>query len=328
MLKHRQLKSRNKVLSLEKPLIMGILNVTPDSFSDGGKFVRGGIDVDAAISRALQMVDEGADIIDIGGESTGPGSKDVSLEEELKRVIPVVKKFKIQNAEGTGLKSEIRMSNVEMSYVEKGAKVGVERSVLISVDTYKSEVARQAIEAGADLINDVTALRGDKNMAAVLAQYPDVPIVIMYSKDSTARTARENVRYDNVIATVRKFLEERVAAGASFGIARERFILDPGMGAFVSDDSKYSLEILDRLAEFKNFGLPILIGASRKGFIGKVLAQARGLDAQESLPVAERLEGSLACAAIATYNGASILRVHDVKETRRVVDMVYSIINY
>lgn len=283
-----------------KPLIMGILNVTPDSFSDGGKFVAAGsggtsggrVDVDAAVARALQMASEGAEIIDIGGESSGPGSKDVSSEEELARVIPVVKKLK----EGIG-------------------------RVFISVDTYKAEVARQAIEVGADIINDVTALRGDvvavgeSKMAAVLAKYPNVPVIIMYSKDPTARTTRENTQYDDVIATVRKFLEERIGVGVKQGIARDRFIVDPGMGAFVSTDPKYSLEILRRLQEFGTDrvlkGLPILIGASRKGFLGGA--------------VQNRLEGSLACAAIAMQNGASILRVHDVKETRRFVDMLASI---
>lgn len=297
-----------------KPLIMGILNVTPDSFSDGGKFV----DVDLAVARALQMAKEGAEIIDIGGESSGPGSKDVSPEVELARVIPVVKKL-IPILKERGLRGEIGAV---------GGMAGVSQQVFLSVDTYKAEVARQAIEAGADMINDVTALRGDFNpagdskMAAVLAKYSNVPVVIMYSKDPTARTTRENVQYDDVIATVRKFLEERIKVGIAAGIARERFIIDPGMGAFVSMEPKYSLEILRRLREFgvasdlKN--LLILIGASRKGFIGDVFG---------GLPVAERLEGSLACAAIAAMNGASILRVHDVKETRRVIDMINAIQN-
>lgn len=287
------LKLREQKGSPESPLIMGILNVTPDSFSDGGKFVN----EDVAVARALQMVDEGADIIDIGGESSGPGSKDVSLEEELKRVIPAVKALKmalLQTQQDTQKRS------------------------IISVDTYKAEVARQALEAGADMINDVTALRGDSKMAEVLAKYPHVPVVIMYSKDPTARTTRENVQYDDVIATVRKFLEERVALGVKAGIERERFIIDPGMGAFLSGDPKYSLEILRRLQEFSGMNLPVLIGASRKGFIGQVMG---------GLPVDQRLEGSLACAAIAMQNGAKILRVHDVKETRKFATMLAAIGN-
>lgn len=339
------LQSRERESVYRKPLIMGILNVTPDSFSDGGKFVKAGsgvtaggrvnadaheqIGVDAAVMRALEMIEEGAEIIDIGGESSGPGSKDVSLEEEFARVIPVVKKL-IPALEERGLRGEMSAAD--------GA--GRSRKVFLSVDTYKAEVARQAIEAGADIINDVTALRGGNvglvgasdaggsKMAAVLAKYPHVPVIIMYSKDLTARTTRENTQYDDVIATVRKFLEERISYGVGQGISRERFIVDPGMGAFVSTDPKYSLEILRRLREFrisKTLGraqesspnqvgqenLPILIGASRKGFLGGA--------------VQDRLEGSLACAAIAMQNGASILRVHDVKETRRFVDMLASI---
>ncbi len=302
------LKSREQDYFSGSPLIMGILNVTPDSFSDGGKFVKGEfVDVDAAVNRAIQMMSEGADIIDIGGESSGPGSKDVSLEEELARLIPVIKNLKLK-----------------IKDLEKAGKH--QQKNFISVDTYKAEVARQALEAGADMINDVTALRGGldrangqagvSKMAAVLAEYPNVPVVIMYSKDATARTTRDNVQYDDVTKTVRKFLEDKVEAGVAAGIARERFIIDPGMGAFVSGDPKYSLEILRRLKEFSNVNLPILIGASRKGFIGQVLG---------GLPADQRLEGSLACAAIAMQNGAKILRVHDVKETRRFVDMLASI---
>jgi len=271
---------RGKKLSLQKPLIMGILNVTPDSFSDGGKFKS----TEEAVEHALKMVQEGADIIDIGGESTGPGSKDVVEKEELERVLPVI--------EGLRKKSD----------------------VWISVDTYKAEVARHALEKGVDMVNDVTALRGDEKMVSVLAEY-DVPIVIMYAKDPTARTTREAKNYDDVVKTVHHFLVERLDFGVRNGIRKDRFILDPGMGAFVSSDSKYSLQLLKRLDEFKDMGLPILVGASRKGFIGEIL----------KTKVQERLEGSLACAAVALMNGASILRVHDVQETRRVADMVHAI---
>lgn len=359
-----------------KPLIMGILNVTPDSFSDGGKFVAAGlgvaaggrvdvagagadkserIDVDAAVAHALQMAEEGAEIIDIGGESSGPGSKDVSLEEELARVIPVVKRLKeVLNQKRQKARNEFlpgKAENREKAHgqaildFKKAISFDDYGEVFISVDTYKAEVAREAIEAGADIINDVTALRGEvdaagtSKMAAVLAKYPHVPVIIMYSKDPTARTTRENTQYDDVIATVRKFLEERISYGVGQGIARGRFIVDPGMGAFVSTDPKYSLEILRRLREFGTDkvlkGLPILIGASRKGFIGQVLGELAGAMNGElesgkisakagALPLRadQRLEGSLACAAIAMQNGASILRVHDVKETRRFVDML------
>lgn len=259
---------------------MGVLNVTPDSFSDGGKYMK----VDAAVKRALEMEKRGADIIDIGGESTGPGSPDVSADDELKRVIPVFEKLRGE----TGL--------------------------ILSVDTYKSTVALHALKVGADMINDVTAMRGDAGMAKVIARH-NAPAVIMYSKDPSPRTTRENTQYADVVKTVKTFLKERIEYGVSEGIKKERFIIDPGMGAFVSADAKYTLQIIKRLAEFKELGLPVLVGPSRKSFIGQVL----------NLPVNERLEGGLAAAAAAVMNGASILRVHDVQGTRRVADMIYSI---
>lgn len=270
------------MIILKKPLIMGVLNVTPDSFSDGGRYLR----PDRAVKHALRMAKDGADIIDIGGQSTGPGSKNVSLHEELKRVLPVLNK----------LRPLVK--------------------TLISVDTWRAEVARRALECGADMINDVTALRGDKKMASVLARYGR-PVVLMYSKDKTARTSMRNVFYDDVIKTIKDFLKERIGVAVRAGLKRKNLILDPGMGAFVSSEVKYSLQILARLKEFQTFGLPILVGPSRKSFIGQAL----------NLPLSQRLEGALACAAIAAHNGASILRVHDVKQTRRVVDMVYAIKN-
>lgn len=276
------IESRSKTLSLEKPLIMGVLNVTPDSFSDGGKYN----DPNLAVEKAIQMASEGADIIDIGGESTGPGSEDVTLEEELERVIPVVR----------GIWGKI--------------------DKWISVDTYKAEVAQQVLDLGVDMINDVTALRGDGKMAEVLSKY-DVPVVLMYSKDPTPRTTVKDVQYDDVVHEIKSFLEERISFGESRGIDAERFIVDPGMGAFVSSDAKYSLQILKSLQEFSGLRLPILVGPSRKSFIGEVLG----------LPVTDRLEGTLAACAVAIQNGASILRVHDVKETRRLVDMIYAINN-
>jgi dihydropteroate synthase len=274
--------SRSKTLSLERPLIMGVLNVTPDSFSGGGIYS----DPNRAIEKAIQMTHEGADIIDIGGESTGPGSLDVTVKEELERIIPVIRGI--------------------------WGKVGL----WISVDTYKAEVARQALDLGVDMINDVTALRGDEEMVHVLSKY-DVPVVIMYSKDSTPRTTRRDVQYDDVVHTIKSFLEERISFGESNGVDSGRFIIDPGMGAFVSTDAKYSLQIFKSLRDFSDLRLPVLVGPSRKSFIGEVLG----------LPVEDRLEGTLAACAVAVKNGASILRVHDVKETRRLVDMIYAIYN-
>ena len=272
--------SRGKKLSLAKPLVMGVLNVTPDSFSDGGKY----LDPKKAVKKALEMIEEGADIIDIGGESSGPDSKDVSLKEELARVIPVLRMLRAKT------------------------------EAWVSVDTYKAEVARSAIEAGADMINDVTAFRGDKGLASVVAA-ARVPVVVMYSKDSSARTTRKVVEYKNVVSFVQKFLKERVAVGMKAGVKKSQFILDPGMGAFVSSEPKYSLQILKKLEKFGEMGMPILVGASRKGFIGQVLGV--GLN--------ERLEGGLAAHALAVLHGAAIIRTHDVKETCRVVDMVSAV---
>lgn len=224
--------------------IMGILNVTPDSFSDGGKFV----DVERAVARALQMIEEGAAVVDVGGESTGPGSVDVNLDEELARVIPVIQAIR-KAEEVRGVSKVNRMQ--------------------ISVDTWKSEVARQAIEAGANMVNDVTALRGDPDMARVVAE-AGVPVVLMYSKDASARTTgglEGAVGYDDVVATVRAFLEERIKVAEFAGIPREQIIVDPGMGAFVSSEARVSLELLERLDELRTLKCPILVGASRKSFI-------------------------------------------------------------
>jgi dihydropteroate synthase len=275
---------KNRVF--EKPLVMGILNVTPDSFSEGGQFKS----VDQVVEMGLQMIEEGADILDVGGESTGPGSQDVSVEEELKRVLPVVE----------ALVTTLKEKKLE--------------HIFISVDTYKADVAQRVLELGVDMINDVTAFRGDEAMVKTLSAW-DVPVVLMYSKDNTPRTTRENIQYDDVVKTVKDFLKERVEFAAKNGISKNRLLLDPGMGAFVSGDPKYSLQLLSRLKELQELGLPLVVGPSRKGFIGQIL----------NVPLNKRLEGTLACCAVAAMNGASILRVHDVQETRRTVDMVHAI---
>ncbi len=268
-----------QALDLSQTKIMGVLNVTPDSFSDGGLYER----VSDAAARAREMILEGVDIIDVGGQSSAPGSKDVSLHEELRRVISVFHSI-------TALCGNYPW---------------------ISVDTYRAEVAKQAIEHGAKIVNDITALRGDKNMAKVIAK-SDVSLVLMYSKDSTARTTQKEIHYDDVVKTIFNFFQERLHYAFSQGIRKEQIILDPGMGAFVSSDSRYSVEILRRLDEFHTLGFPLLVGASRKGFIGKLLG---------NVAVSERLYGSLACAASAVLKGVHILRVHDVKETKQFLQV-------
>ncbi len=242
---------------------MGILNLTPDSFSDGGRFEGLG-GVESVVEVAKQMVKDGALYLDIGGESTGPGSKDVTLEEELARVIPAIRAVRAA------------LPNVR-----------------ISVDTWKSEVARQAIEAGANMVNDVTAGRGDAAMFSVL-EAGGVPMVLMYSKQNSPRTDREMVEYEDVMKTVKDFLRERVAAARAAGV-KEVFV-DPGMGAFVSGESKYSFEIIERIEELRELGCPILVGTSRKGFLGD---DKLGMTLWSTLQLRGKVD---------------ILRVHDVFE--------------
>lgn len=281
------LKIGNKDFEIGKrTIIMGVLNVTPDSFSDGGKF----FSLEDAVKHAIKMEKDGADIIDIGGESTRPGAKAISLNEEMNRVIPVleelVKKIKI----------------------------------LISVDTYKSEIAKKALDLGASMVNDITALRGDKNLAKIVADY-DVPICLMHMKGSP-RDMQINPIYDDVVKEIHDFLKERSDYAISCGIKKENIIIDPGIGFGKRTGKRIedNCEILRRLSELKDLGFPIMVGASRKTFIGNICG------GDKPLPVSDRLEGSLAAACIAVANGADIVRVHDVKETRRCVDIVDCII--
>ncbi|MDD5503198.1 MAG: dihydropteroate synthase [Candidatus Thermoplasmatota archaeon] len=263
------IKIRKTVFDWKRTYVMGVLNVTPDSFSDGGKF----FDASAALKRALEMVKEGADIIDIGGESTRPGSEPVSADEESKRVIPVIKAIR--------KKSEIP----------------------ISIDTYKPEVAKAAIEAGADIINDVYGLRkkGTIETAAKLG----VPVIIMHMLGKP-KDMQSKPGYKDVVAESIEFLQERIEKAKAAGI--KEIIVDPGLGFGKRTGSgiEDNCEILRRLSEYKTLGCPILVGASRKRFIGNILGGA---------PEGERLEGSIAAHALAAANGANIIRTHDVKET-------------
>lgn len=281
------MKNMSKILRFKKPLIMGILNVTPDSFSDGGKW----LSKKHAFNHALDMIRDGADIVDIGGESTGPGSKDVDEKEEWSRIESVV--------------SEL------LSYRQKTPK----QFFLISIDTYKPAVAERALQLGVDMINDVTALRyGQENMAELIRKYK-IPIILMYSKDSSPRTTRKKRRYTNVVQTIKGFLQERITFALEQGIQKEQIIVDPGMGAFVSGIGKYSFEIIKRLQELAEFGYPICIGTSRKGFLGKALGDLQ--------PV-ERGEATIVSSLIAVQNGARIVRVHDVRAMKRAVQVYKS----
>ena len=268
---------------------MGILNLTPDSFSDGGLYY----DKKTAFLRARQIEEDGADILDIGGESTRPGSESVKAEDEIDRVIPLIRK----------LNKTIRIP--------------------ISIDTSKSEVARLALEYGAFMVNDVTGLRGDSSMASVAARYK-VPVVIMHMK-GLPRTMQINPRYRNLIPEIISNLKEGIRIARSAGIEKDKIIIDPGIG--FGKRTRHNLQILDRLSEFKKLGYALLIGTSRKSFIGNILDQFRdksltGLD----LPVDMRLMGTAATVAVAIYNGADIIRVHDVKEMVQVARMVDAIV--
>ena len=256
---------------------MGILNVTPDSFYDGGVY----LSKNAAVDRALQMVHEGADIIDIGGESTRPGAEPVSEEEELSRVLPVVE----------ALVSEV--------------------NVPISIDTYKSTVASLCLEAGATIVNDISALRFDDAMTEFVANY-SAYVVLMHMK-GTPLNMQDVPDYSDVVGEVGVFFEERITAAKSGGIAIERIILDPGIG--FGKTPVHNFTILNDLKRISAIGFPLLVGPSRKSFIGITL----------DLPENERLEGTAASVTAAVLNGAKIVRVHDVKEMKRVITITDSI---
>lgn len=255
-------------MGLSHVQLMGILNITPDSFSDGGK-----LNSPKTIAKAAeQMIQDGATILDIGAESSGPGSSNVSLQEELDRLIPALK--------------------IIIPLAKKN-------NVQISIDTYKAEVADQALQLGADIINDITGLRGDPQMAKIIAKH-NGKVVIMYSKDPTARTTKEAKEYTDVIATITEFLTKQIEYAKSQGIDPNNIILDPGMGAFISSIPKYSYQILDRLQELKQLGFPLLVGTSLKSM--------------HPFPLEERLIPSITTALEAAKNGADILRVHQAKE--------------
>ena len=252
--------------------IMGILNVTPDSFSDGGSYT----DIDIALQHTEKMISDGADVIDIGGESTRPGYTEIPSDEEIKRVVPVIRAIKDRF------------------------------DIPVSVDTYKSDVAKAALSVGCDMVNDIWGLKYSPDMADIIKSY-DASVCIMHN--------REKAGYINLIDEVKDDLRESLAIAKKAGIADEKIILDPGIGfAKTLDDN---LMITKHLNEFSELAYPILYGASRKSMIGLTL----------NLPVTERLEGTLATTAIACMKGAQFVRVHDVKENKRVIDMIQAIMN-
>ena len=257
-----------------KTLVMGIINVTPDSFSDGGKYVK----IKNAINHSKKMVDDGADIIDVGGESTRPGAEEVSSSEELRRVIPVVESIRLNFPD-----------------------------ILISIDTTKSVVAREAIKAGADIINDVSGLDSDIEMVGLVANLK-VPIIIMHMKGNP-RNMQNNPKYENLIGEITSFFEKKIKIATELGINRNLIIIDPGIG--FGKTINHNFEIISKLKEFSKLDLPIMIGPSRKSFIGKTL----------NLPVESLIEGTSAAITASILNGAAIVRVHDVLEMKRVAEI-------
>jgi dihydropteroate synthase len=279
--------------------LMGIVNVTPDSFSDGGLF----LDASAAVSHALELVDEGADILDVGGESTRPGAEPVSVDEELRRTLPVVEGIAASGGAGSVVfEPGIAASGVAGSAGSSGLQ--------ISIDTSKAVVARAALAAGASLVNDVSAFRADPDMAQVVADHGcECCLMHMLGRPRTMQT---DPRYDDVVDDVRAFLEERMAFAVREGVSEDRIMLDPGIG--FGKTVAHNLELLRRLDELCGLGRPLLIGTSRKNFLGKIQANAAGAD--EPVDVAERLPGTIATNVLAYERGARIFRVHDVAPLR------------
>jgi dihydropteroate synthase len=278
-----QLMLRDKKLKLDRPIIMGILNVTPDSFSDGGCFSS----PEEAAERAIEMAEEGADIIDIGGESSRPGSLKISAEEEINRIIPVIKVLRAKN-----------------------------KGTVVSVDTYKSEVASRAVMEGADMINDISGGTFDPVIMNVAAE-SGAAYVIMHM-NGTPENMQTNPQYSTagVVSDIKAFFEQRIQAALSAGIKKEGIVLDPGIG--FGKTLGQNFEILESLNVFCSLGFPVLIGTSRKSFIGKML------NAEPD----ERLFGTAATVALSISKGASIVRVHDIKEMKDTAVMAYAMVNF
>ena len=268
----RSWRTARRAIDLSNPVLMGVLNITPDSFSDGGRF----FDRELATRRLEELASEGADIIDIGGESTRPGSLPVSEDEELDRVLPVL-------------------------------QAAAALDVAISIDTTKSAVARAALEAGAEIINDISGLRFDPELAR-LAGDSGAGLVLMHTRGEP-RTMQDQIHYDDLIGEIRMELSESVDTALSAGCRRDQLVLDPGIG--FGKTAEQSLVLIDELDRIGELGFPVLIGPSRKSFIGKTLG----------LGVEDRLEATLAACVIALVRGARIFRVHDVLPARRALDM-------
>jgi dihydropteroate synthase len=270
---------KDRSISYSKPVIMGILNLTEDSFYDGGKY----INKDIALKRCEEMAMEGADIVDIGAESTRPGAAPVSAGEEIEKIIPLV---------------EAITGNID---------------IVISVDTYKASVAEEALKAGAEIVNDISAMTFDKTMADTIKRYNAIA-VLMHIKGTPA-DMQKNPHYEDAIKEIVEYFDERVESALSDGISRDRLIIDPGIG--FGKRVEDNIAIIKNISTFRKYGLPLLLGASRKSFIGKLQG--------ESGSPADRLYGTLGIDAYSFINGADIIRTHDVKEHRQMLDVLNAI---
>ena len=266
---------RREIRLSGRTLVMGVINMTPDSFSDGGMIA----DARQGLRQAVRLIGEGADILDVGGESSRPGAGPVPLKEELRRVIPVIR------------------------------LITAETDVPVSIDTGKAEVARQAVEAGAEIVNDITALRGDRQMARVVAA-TGVPVILMHMRGTPRTMQKGDLRYRALLGEILHFLDERIGKAVAAGIARERLVVDPGIGFGKSVED--NLRLLRHLGEFKGLGCPVCVGVSRKHFTGKITGVEKP---------SERVEGTAAAVTAAILNGADIVRVHDVAIMKRVAAM-------
>lgn len=264
------------VYSFDKMKVMGILNATDDSFFPGSRVGS----VENAVNIAMTMIEDGADILDVGGESTRPGSDPVSEEQEIERVVPVIRGIREKN-----------------------------KDILISVDTYRAKTAEEAIKAGADIINDISAMTFDENMADVAVKY-NVPVILMHIK-GTPKNMQKSPHYDDVVGEVKDFFRERIEYAISKGIQRDKLILDPGIG--FGKNFEHNMELIRKIDSFYDFDLPVLLAVSRKSSIGAALG---------NLPVEERLEGTMAVSCFAAMKGVDMVRVHDVLENKRAITMI------
>ena len=266
--------------SPSRTLIMGVLNLTPDSFSDGGFFN----DPDKALSHCLKMINEGAHIIDIGGESTRPGSDPISIDKELDRTIPIIEKIRSTS------------------------------NCVISIDSYKSIIVEAALNAGANIVNDISGLTFDNKMPKLLAKH-NAPFILMHIK-GRPKSMQQNPNYNNLIKEILSFFRKQISTAKSAGIDTSNIILDPGLG--FGKKIEHNFEIIRKLPQICAMGFPVLVGPSRKSFIGETL----------NLPINQRIEGTMASITASIINGARIVRVHDVEETRRTVAITEKIIGF